>query len=116
MVVIHIRPAEGGWAVRNGRSAPATIHPTPAQAVAAAWELAGARAAEVIVHGADGSIAQSLSIRDYTSMAEDDEVEDQELRRLAERITPRNEQLDALIARMPFSSVVYNDEDDELPC
>jgi hypothetical protein len=48
--------------------------------------------------------------------ADDDQADDQDLRRRAEAIAPGRARLDALIDRLPPSSISYDDEDDELPC
>ena len=45
-----------------------------------------------------------------------DLAQDPVLRRRAEMITPGRARLDALIDRLPPSSISYDGEDDELPC
>jgi hypothetical protein len=45
-----------------------------------------------------------------------DEAADEALRQEALRIMPSRAELDALIDRLPISTIDYSLEDDELPC
>jgi len=121
---LHIVPdSGGGWAVRSDDDSRTTsLHPTQGLAVAQAWEVArDRRTAEVIVHGPDGAILSSLTIRRIAGSPpiianEHDEAEDESLRREAERITPGRAAIDEMIGRLPRSSIDYGKEADELPC
>jgi hypothetical protein len=96
----HITPVEGGaWAVRLGEDASAASdHPTRGLAVAGAFEMLQDRdAAEILVHGEDGRVRSSLTIRQV-----DDEPEDAALRAEAPRITPSYAPLKAGIGKYPL--------------
>ena len=119
---IHIVPTDGGeWAVQAQGTEPSSLHSTQGQAVARAWEMVGSRTvAEVIVHGRDGVIHSNLIVSRRNSSTEEAEFLDQAgeeaLRRAAMSITPSWAELQALIERLPPSSIDYSREDDELPC
>ena len=113
---LHITPEGEAWAVKLDESAaPSSVHPTRGLAVASAFEMLQSRdGVEVLVHGEDGRIRSSLTIRQVVDDL--DEAKDAALRAEAERITPRRAQLDAMIARGSTSTIDYSLEDDELPC
>ena len=113
---LHITPVGGAWAVKLDEAAePTGVHPTRWLAVAIALEmLQDEDEAEVLIHGKDGRVRSSLTIRQVVD--DPDEDEDAKLRAEAERITPRRAQLDALIALGSTSTIDYSLEDDELPC
>ena len=122
MTTIHIVPAAGGdWAVRAEDARESSVHSTCGLAVARAWEMVESRpTAEVIVHGADGTIHSNLIIRRSESGSPleeflDDEAEEA-LRREAMRHTPSHAELRAMAERLPTSTIDYSREDDELPC
>jgi Uncharacterized protein conserved in bacteria (DUF2188) len=129
VTTLHVTPARGGeWAVKINETAGASsVHPSQSEAVAKAWELVhDLDGAEVVVHGADGQVRSSLTIRQVgppmevlrTSGQGDDldEAEDVALRAEAERITPSGDRLKAMISRRAASTIDYSLEDDELPC
>lgn len=55
----HVVQRENGWAVRGeGNSRDTSLHPTQAEAAAAAREIARNQQSEVLVHGRDGRIRE----------------------------------------------------------
>jgi hypothetical protein len=112
----HVIPAKSGeWTIAADEESDASnVYSSQSLAVARAWELVQDRTtAEVVVHGADGSILSNLSIRRVVPI---DDVEDELLRQEAIRISPSRSDLDWLIDRLPPSKIHYDEEDDELPC
>src|SRR4051794_36965373 len=83
---LHVTPEGESWAVKLDESAtPSSLHPTRGLAVASAFEmLQDGDGVEVLVHGEDGRVRSSLTIR----RVDGDEAEDASLRAEALRITP----------------------------
>ena len=109
--VLHITPEGEAWAVKLDESAaPSSVHPTRGLAVAVAFEmLQDQDGAEVLVHGEDGQVRSSLTIRQVVDDL--DEAEDAALRAEALRITPSNERLRAMIGIIPLPPGDYDNEE-----
>jgi Uncharacterized protein conserved in bacteria (DUF2188) len=112
---LHIVPSleTGEWFIRIDEVY--TPFPNQGEAIVRAWELVKDLAeAEVLIHGEDGRVRSSLTVRQFDEDIQ--EAEDAALRVEAERITPSADRLRAMIARRPASTIDYSLEDDELPC
>lgn len=58
----HVVPRDDGWAVKSeGAGRSASIHPTQAEAIAAATASAKRKGTEAVIHGRDGRIRDSDS-------------------------------------------------------
>ena len=58
----HVVPNAGGWGVKKaGASRASSVHPTQAEAIAAATRLARSQRTELYIHGRDGRIRQRNS-------------------------------------------------------
>lgn len=108
---LHITPEGEAWAVKlDEAAAPSSVHPTRGLAVASAFEmLQGRDGAEVLVHGEDGRVRSSLTIRRVED--DPDEAEDAALRAEALRITPSNDRLRAMIGKFPLPPGDYDGEE-----
>ncbi len=98
---LHITPEGEAWAVKlDEAAAPSSLHPTRGQAVASAFEMLQDRdGVEVMVHGEDGRVRSSLTIRQVEDDLDEDEAEDAALRAEAMRRTPSYARWKAGIAR-----------------
>jgi hypothetical protein len=96
---LHVTPEGEAWAVKLDESAaPSSVHSTRLLAVASAFEMLQDRyGVEVLVHGEDGRVRSSLTIRQVED--ETDEAEDAALRAEALRRTPSYARIKAGIAR-----------------
>ena len=108
---LHVTPEGEAWAVRLDESAaPSSVHSTQGHAIASVWELVKDRdEAEVVIHGEDGRVRSSLTIRQVEG--DGDEAEDAALRAEALRITPSNERLRAMIGKFPLPPGDYDNEE-----
>jgi Uncharacterized protein conserved in bacteria (DUF2188) len=104
---LHVTPEGGSWAVRTeGSAAPSSVHSTQGLAIASAFEMIKHRdRVLVLVHGQDGRLRSSLTIRQVDEDFDEDfdedldEAEEAALRAEAMRITPSYDRLRAGIAR-----------------
>jgi hypothetical protein len=76
----------------------------------------GGKAGQEIAAGSGMPLPPAPEPDQGFDLADADQAEDLALRRQAEAIAPGRARLDALIDRLPPSSINYDDEDDEPPC
>ena len=109
--VLHVTPEGEAWAVKLDESAaPSSVHPTRGLAVASAFEMLQDRdGVEVLVHGEDGRVRSSLTIRQVDDAI--DEAEDAAIRAEALRITPSYARLKAGIGKYPLPPGDFDDEE-----
>jgi Uncharacterized protein conserved in bacteria (DUF2188) len=109
--VLHVTPEGEAWAVKlDGSSTPSSVHPTRVLAVASAFEmLQGRDGVEVLVHGEDGRVRSSLTIRQIED--DIDEAEDAALRAEAFRRTPSYARLKAGIGKYPPPQGDFDNEE-----
>ena len=113
--------ASGEWSVESPESGLVGTYPTEGQAVARAWDIAKNQPNTALIVQSGSETTQSrLNIRPPDPLEarryEYEDAEDERLCREAEKMWPSWDQLQAIKANLPRSTIDYSQEDDELPC